>query len=168
MFTQRSPLSGLPGIKPRLITSKMRSVPHRCLAEVMVAGIRFTRQTSRISWESVATRTLSRMEACRARSYTQIIMGRPHRGRSSLRGSRVDSRCAGITPSTLLMDRHEGDYAPACSFGKAADSTASRRKDIRRAGEGSRGICFPEPRFQGHILVDRCGFSAVARPLSVL
>src|SRR5947207_11107067 len=59
------------------------------------------RQASITSAASVATTTSARSGAFRAASYTHATSGRPASDRSTLRGSLVDARRAGITPRTL-------------------------------------------------------------------
>src|SRR5262245_12842164 len=80
--------------------SHTRSVPDGWSTEVMTTGMSRRRQTATTSSASVATRTRPRSGARRAASYTHATSGRPAISRSTLRGSRVEARRAGITPRT--------------------------------------------------------------------
>src|SRR5579872_5690712 len=82
--------------------SRTRSVPLRCVAEVMRAFQPCRRHTCIISSESVATMTSVRSGDERTPSYTRAIKGFPAIWRSIFRGSRVDSSLAGMTAITFM------------------------------------------------------------------
>src|ERR1041385_158393 len=80
----------------RCATSYTRSVPLRCLSEVICAFHPRACANCITSSESVAMITSRSRGLCFAASYTRAIIGCPTISRSTLRGRRVEASRAGI------------------------------------------------------------------------
>ena len=84
-------------------TSATRSVPVRCLSDVIITFIPSFWHASTIIWLSVATITSSNMETFFASLYTHQTIDLPQISASGLPGKRDDLYLAGMTPITFIM-----------------------------------------------------------------
>ena len=85
--------------------SARRSVPERCVSDVITADPPNPVTTSYIARSCVATSTSRRQAASRARSQTRWIIGLPPMSSSGLSGNRVAASRAGMIPTICKPPR---------------------------------------------------------------